>query len=203
MAIQRPRARRYEETNSAIRCSSSFYRYIFSSDSCVQANRRLVACLTPLHRNTMEVISTRMQATLTIEGARKLAAAAIDCAREILSKEEDTRLDLNIAICDAGGNLLLFERHGQAKITGIQLVMNKAFTAAGHQANTSLWSSVDAQVLKNLEAANGNRFCSIGGGVPIRGLGGVLLGGIGIGGGSAQQDEAIAIAAVFELLERD
>jgi uncharacterized protein GlcG (DUF336 family) len=148
----------------------------------------------------MEVVT---QQVLTLKNAQQIALAVVEAARSVLKLGESDRLDINIAICDAGGQLVLFERHGQAKFTGIQLVMNKAYTAAGHRVETSQWTGVTMQVLGNLEAANNHRFCSIGGGVPIRqgasSSSMLILGGLGVGGGSALQDEEIAHQALASL----
>jgi uncharacterized protein GlcG (DUF336 family) len=49
---------------------------------------------------------------------------------------------MNIAIVDASIFLLHFERMAGAKLTSIDIAMNKAFTAAGHRIPTSAYKDL-------------------------------------------------------------
>ncbi|HUA77026.1 MAG TPA: heme-binding protein, partial [Acetobacteraceae bacterium] len=65
--------------------------------------------------------------------ARRMAAAALARAEEIGVAE-------TVCIVDEGGHPLLLERMDGARITGPQIAWNKAFTAAGHQRATHLFT---------------------------------------------------------------
>ena len=60
---------------------------------------------------------------LTLEDTRKM----MDCA---INKAIEIGIDMDIAIVDDGGHLMLFTRMDNAKITSINVSIDKAFTAA-------------------------------------------------------------------------
>ena len=60
---------------------------------------------------------------LTLEDTKKMMDAAIN-------KAIDIGIDMDIAIVDDGGHLILFTRMDNAKITSINVSIDKAFTAA-------------------------------------------------------------------------
>ncbi|KAK5261948.1 hypothetical protein LTR40_001180 [Exophiala xenobiotica] len=71
-------------------------------------------------------------AHLTHHAAKVASAACIQQAQSI-------GVPMNIAIVDASLYLLHFERMPGAKLTSIDIAQNKAFTAAGHRAPTSVY----------------------------------------------------------------
>ena len=65
---------------------------------------------------------TTSQGTVSLEDARRVTAAAEDRAREIGQPQ-------NIAVVDAGGNLVSHVRMDGAWIGSVDIAINKAFTA--------------------------------------------------------------------------
>lgn len=117
---------------------------------------------------------------------------------------------MNIAIVDSTLHLLHFERLPNAKLTSIDIAINKAFTAAGHKAPTSVykdnvWPGGKAFGLNN---SNGGRFMYVAGGIPlvVRVDGrDVVVGAVGCSTGTPDQDVEVASAGVeaFERAWRD
>ena len=66
---------------------------------------------------------------LTLEDAKKMMDSAINKAIEI-------GVDMDIAIVDDGGHLMLFTRMDNARITSINISIDKAFTAAAARKST-------------------------------------------------------------------
>ncbi len=66
---------------------------------------------------------TRNHPKLTLEGAHTILAAAERRASEI-------KVPMNIAIVDDGGHLLAFSRMDGAKLSSIQIAINKATSSA-------------------------------------------------------------------------
>ncbi|KAK7184448.1 hypothetical protein DPSP01_013206 [Paraphaeosphaeria sporulosa] len=131
-------------------------------------------------------MSTRSVPTLTLQGARTALAAAERRAQEI-------GVPMNIAVVDNGLHLLAFARMDGAKITSIDIAINKAFTAAGHRAPTSVykeavWPGGPAFGINN---SNGGRFMTIAGGVPVV-QDGVVVGAVGCSTGTPPQDADVA-----------
>jgi uncharacterized protein GlcG (DUF336 family) len=135
-------------------------------------------------------MSTRNVPVLTLEGACTALAASTSRALEI-------KVPMNIAIVDASCHLVAFQRMDGAKITSISIAIDKAFTAAGHRAPTSVykdnvWPGGPAFGIGN---SNGGRFTTIAGGVPIVKQG-VVVGAVGCSTGTPPQDEDVAKAGV-------
>jgi len=131
-------------------------------------------------------MSTKSVPTLTLEGARTALAAAEARATEI-------GVPMNIAVVDSACHLLAFARMEGAKITSISIAMDKAFTAAGHRAPTSIYKDNvwPGGVAFGINNSNDGRFMTIAGGVPIV-KGGVVVGAVGCSTGTPAQDEDVA-----------
>jgi uncharacterized protein GlcG (DUF336 family) len=128
--------------------------------------------------------------------AAKIASAAA------LEKSNEIGVPMNIAIVDASLYLLHFERMPGAKLTSIDIAMNKAFTAAGHRAPTSIykenvWPGGAAFGLNN---SNNGRFMYVAGGIPIV-IDGEVIGAIGCSTGTPAQDTEVSQAGVDAVLE--
>jgi uncharacterized protein GlcG (DUF336 family) len=122
--------------------------------------------------------------------ARRLIAAAIE-------KSEEIGVAMCIAVVDESGYLVAFDRMDGAKITSVSIAVDKAFTAAGARNPTSFYGKVSqpTEASWGINQTNGGRFNVIAGGVPVV-VDGVVIGGIGLSGGTASQDEVVAEAAV-------
>ena len=131
---------------------------------------------------------------LTLDDVKVLLAAAERKAREI-------GVDMDIAVVDDCGQLLCFYRMDNAKITSIEVAINKAFTAAGARKATHEYAAIAGPggSAFGIHVSNGGRFMIFGGGVPIF-INGQIVGGVGISSGSAEQDREVAQAAVDALL---
>lgn len=140
-------------------------------------------------------MTTKSVPVLTLNGARVALSAAEAHAKAI-------NVPMNIAILDNACHLLAFARMEGAKITSINTAIDKAYTAAGHRAPTSIykeavWPGGPAFGINN---SNGGRFMTIAGGVPIV-RDGIVVGAIGCSTGSPSQDEEVAKKGV-EALEK-
>jgi uncharacterized protein GlcG (DUF336 family) len=109
-----------------------------------------------------------------------------------------TRLDalVSVAVVDSGGHLVAFERMDGAEIAGPVLARDKAYTAVAHRAATQELRALVGErgELSGMYAADGGRYVCFGGGLPLW-SGGRVVGGVGVSGGSAEQDVACATAA--------
>lgn len=128
--------------------------------------------------------------SLSLSDARRLIEEAESKANEIGSPS-------NIAIVDAGANLLAFVRMDGAQLGSIHHAQDKAFTSCAlHSATAGL--SDDAQPGGALYGLNGSiqgRVITFAGGIPVL-YEGQVVGAIGVSGGTADQDKAVAEAAM-------
>ena len=111
---------------------------------------------------------------------------------------------VSVAVVDAGGHLIAFERMNGAEIAGPVLARDKAYTAVAHRCATAELSAAIAPGgdLVGMNSADQGRYIAFGGGVPLWSDGRVV-GGVGVSGGTSEQDVAAAsrAAAVFALAE--
>lgn len=132
------------------------------------------------------VMSTKTVPVLTLDGARIALSAAEARSKEI-------KIPMNIAIVDNACHLLAFARMEGAKFTSINIAIDKAYTAAGHRAPTSVykenvWPGGPAFGINH---SNSGRFMTIAGGIPIV-KDGVVVGAVGCSTGTPSQDEDVA-----------
>lgn len=128
------------------------------------------------------------QSILTDSGAMAMLDAAMAEAR---------RLDCPqcIVIVDASGELLAEIRMTGAKFLSRKTARAKARTAASIRAPSG---SIPEAVRTPIGLASGGRVTGVAGGLPIV-KNGEVLGGIGVGSGSPEQDLAVAEAALVAI----
>jgi len=124
-----------------------------------------------------------------LELARQMVAAAL---RQAATQEAL----VSVAIVDDGGHLICFERMDGAEIAGPVLALDKSYTAVAHRAGTH---ELGPQVspggpLVGMHSADHGRFICFAGGLPLWSEGRVV-GGVGVSGGTAEQDLACAEVA--------
>jgi uncharacterized protein GlcG (DUF336 family) len=128
-------------------------------------------------------------ATITAAFATELVAAAESAAAEVGTS-------VVVSVCDRDGNLKAFLRMDGASLLSVGIAQDKAYTAASFGIPTDRW----IDLLKGDEGLRTGiphtpRFVVFGGGFPVR-VDGELVGGLGISGGSVQEDMAVGTAAL-------
>ena len=127
------------------------------------------------------------------EAASAVVAAAAHWA-------EEAGIRVNVAVVDAGGNLAGFLRMPGAFLHSIDIAIDKAYTAAGFGLPTGAWT--EALKSDSLAVRNGipmrPRMVCFGGGLPLR-YEGRLIGGIGVSGGSEEEDQTCARAGLLAI----
>lgn len=122
------------------------------------------------HDATQEILSAAMKSTATME------------------------VPISVAVVDAGGALMGFSRSDRAPLLTVDAAVNKAWTAASFGYPTHVWNDAlkDPALAPLLHTP---RMVAVGGGFAIRHEG-LLVGGIGVSGGTYDQDREIAAAAL-------
>ncbi|HEX8367233.1 MAG TPA: heme-binding protein [Pyrinomonadaceae bacterium] len=131
---------------------------------------------------------------IKLEDARRIIAAAEKKAAEIGQP-------MNIAVADAGGNLVAHVRMDGAWLGSIDISIKKAWTARAFDIATKDLAehSQSGEQFFGIHASNNGKVMVFAGGIPLR-KGGRIVGGIGVSGGSGEQDHSVAEAgaAAFE-----
>ena len=125
---------------------------------------------------------------VTLSDARNVIAAAEKKAIEI-------RQPMNIAVADAGGNLVAHVRMDGAWIGSIDISMKKAYTSRAFDIATKdlASNSQPGGQFYGIHVSNGGRVMIFAGGIPLK-RNGQVVGAIGVSGGSGEQDQAVAEA---------
>ena len=129
-----------------------------------------------------------MPSSVALGDARRVISAAE-------SKAQQIGQPMNIAVVDAGGNLVSHARMDGAWIGSIDISINKAFTSRAFDISTKDLAepSQPGGQFYGIHVSNAGRIRIFAGGVPLVGDGGVV-GAIGVSGGSGEQDQEVAEA---------
>src|ERR1700691_2143650 len=126
---------------------------------------------------------------VTLADARRVIAAAEKKAHEL-------QQPMNIAVVDAGGNLISHVRMDGAWIGSIDISINKAWTSRAFDISTKdlAQHSQSGGQFFGIHVSNHGRVMVFAGGIPLT-RGGKVVGGVGVSGGSGEQDHTVAEAA--------
>jgi uncharacterized protein GlcG (DUF336 family) len=125
---------------------------------------------------------------LTLNDARTIIAAAE-------KKAEEIGQPMNIAVADAGGNLIAHVRMDNAWIGSIDISIKKAYTSRAFDIATKdlATHSQSGNQFFGIHASNDGRIMIFAGGIPLK-KDGKVVGAIGVSGGSGDQDHSVAEA---------
>ena len=132
-------------------------------------------------------------AELRLNDAQRVLEAALDRAAEIQSPS-------SVAVVDDGRELVAFARQDGALLASIEISIGKAFTASSMRMPTGEIAALTqpGQPLYGFETTHQRPLVTFGGGRPIE-VDGEVVGAVGVAGGTVDQDEEIAAAAVAAL----
>jgi uncharacterized protein GlcG (DUF336 family)/catechol 2,3-dioxygenase-like lactoylglutathione lyase family enzyme len=128
-----------------------------------------------------------------------LLAFAKDIADRIEAHSERAKVPVAVCVIDIHGNISLKHRMRGAPTFSIELSERKAYTSALVGLRTADLSPLvqPGQALFPMMGVSGGRFCSMGGGAPLT-IEGELVAGVGVSGGTVEQDVDILESALRE-----
>jgi uncharacterized protein GlcG (DUF336 family) len=126
--------------------------------------------------------------TITLADARRIIAAAETEAGK-------QKQPMNIAVADAGGNLVAHVRMDGAWMGSVDISIKKAWTSRAFDIDTRTLSTLcqPGGDFFGIHASNDGRVMIFAGGIPLK-RDGKVVGAIGVSGGSGKQDHAVAEA---------
>ena len=129
---------------------------------------------------------------LTLEEANRIVEGALAKAREL-------NIRVSIAVCDAGGRLVAFQRMNNAIWASAYGSQGKAVASAAFgRPSGELAERANQPTPAGIAIAEGGHMIMGQGAVPII-RGGVVEGACGVGGGTSQEDEDCARAGAGKL----
>jgi glc operon protein GlcG len=129
---------------------------------------------------------------LTLAEANQIVQGAI-------AKAQELNIKINVAVCDAGGRLIAFNRMDGAIWAGVYGSMGKAVASAAFgRPSGEMQQRADSPIVRGISMAEGGHMIPSQGAMPII-RNGVVEGACGVGGGTSQEDEDCARAGVEKI----
>ncbi|ELY54517.1 ATP/cobalamin adenosyltransferase [Natronococcus amylolyticus DSM 10524] len=131
-----------------------------------------------------------------------MSKLTLDTAKEIVDAAEQRAAEIDIPMCvavtDEGGNPVAFHRMDGALLASIDIARNKAYSSVAMEMETQTIQEVSqpGESLYGLGTTNDGRIVTFGGGLPLEDDDGTVVGGVGVSGGSADEDVDVAEAGV-------
>jgi uncharacterized protein GlcG (DUF336 family) len=127
----------------------------------------------------------------------ELLMLAKNVADRVEAEASAAEVPVAVTVIDRHGNVVLQHRMTGAPVFSIEISERKAYTSAlvGIRTADILPMVQPGQPLYSLTSLSGGRYCAIGGGVPLTDEGEVIAG-VGVSGGTAEEDVAIVEAAL-------
>ena len=127
--------------------------------------------------------------SVTLQQAQTMVAAAI-------SKADDLGIKISVAVCDSGGRLVAFARMDGAIWAGVYGSQGKAIASVAFgRPSGEMQERAGSPIVTGVRSAEGDHMIASLGGVPLI-VDGASIGACGVGGGTGEEDEECARAAV-------
>jgi uncharacterized protein GlcG (DUF336 family) len=133
---------------------------------------------------------TSQISSLNLADARRLIAAGEKKAQEL-------GVPYNLAVVDAGGNLISHVRMDGAWLGSIDIAIHKAFTSRAFDMATEDLAKMaqSGKSLFGINSTNHEKIVIFAGGMPVK-SGDIVLGAVGASGGTVEQDQKVVEAAI-------
>ena len=133
---------------------------------------------------------TQTTGSLTLAEARQIIASGEQKAEEI-------GVPYNLAVVDAGGNLIAHVRMDGAWLGSIDISIHKAWTARAFDMATDKLAKMaqSGKPLFGINSTNHEKVVIFAGGMPVK-RGASVVGAVGASGGTIEQDQKVVEAAV-------
>lgn len=140
-------------------------------------------------RNIVDTVIREMgvSSNITLEQARALS-------EQVRQKAKEIGVNAVVAISNNAGNPVLVESMDNAYIASYDIALNKAFTVVSLKMSTSVLKPLaqPGGSLYGIQFTNGGKIVIFGGGEPLCNQNGDIIGGLGVSGGTEEQDTALA-----------
>ena len=143
-----------------------------------------------IRSNYRQGVMTQTTGSLTLAEARQIIASGEQ-------KAEELGVPYNLAVVDAGGNLIAHVRMDGAWLGSIDISIHKAWTARAFDMATDKLAKMaqSGKPLFGINSTNHEKVVIFAGGMPVK-RGASVVGAVGASGGTIEQDQKVVEAAV-------
>ncbi len=119
---------------------------------------------------------------------------ALTLAEKVKARAREMGVKAVVAISNKAGHPVLVECMDDAYIASYDIAVQKAFTVVSLKMSTSDLKPLaqPGGSLYGIQFTNGGKIVIFGGGEPLKNTAGEIIGGIGVSGGSEEQDTSLA-----------
>ena len=152
---------------------------------------------TDIEKIVSDIVREIKAQSVTISNKEKIDFISLENAKFLAAKVEEKAKELGVkavvAIADEGGNLKLCECMDNSYLASRDIAINKAYTCVALKMSTKELAKLAAPEgsLYGIQFTNNNRIVIFGGGDTLE-INGKIVGGIGVSGGSAEDDTALS-----------
>ncbi len=159
-----------------------------------------------MYSNVEKIVRKVLSEVSSLSGSDKKAVTlskGSELCKRVRERATQLGIKVVVAVADDGGNVVCVERMDDAYIASYDIAVNKAYTCVALKMSTKQLEKLakpDGE-LYGIQFTNGGKIVIFGGGEPLK-INGVTVGGIGVSGGTNEQDTALATygAQVWEEL---
>ena len=140
-----------------------------------------------------EIVSEVVSGYLRPEDNMTLFAAQ-SLSRKVRKKAEELGVKAVVAVSNRGGNPVLVECSDDSFIASYDIALNKAFTVVSLKMSTKKLAELAKPdgSLYGIQFTNNGKIVIFGGGEPLTNKEGIVIGGLGVSGGTEEQDTQLA-----------
>lgn len=146
-----------------------------------------------MKNNVSQAIALIVDAYMKESGEMTLNLANA-LAEYVKAKASEMGVNAVVAVTNSGGNPVTVQCMDDSYIASYDIALNKAFTVVALKMSTSTLKPLaqPGESLYGIQFTNNGKIVIFGGGVPLYNKEGKIIGGLGISGGSEEQDTALA-----------
>ncbi len=137
----------------------------------------------------VDTIAREIDASLNIN-----LKAAQNLSEQIRKKAKEMGVNAVVAVSNRAGHPILVESMDDAYIASYDIAVQKAFTVVSLKMSTSALKPLaqPGGSLYGIQFTNNGKIVIFGGGEPLKNSSGQIIGGLGVSGGTEEQDTALA-----------
>ena len=137
----------------------------------------------------VDTIAREIDASLNIN-----LKAAQALSEQVRKKAKEMGVNAVVAVSNRAGHPILVESMDDAYIASYDIAVQKAFTVVSLKMSTSALKPLaqPGGSLYGIQFTNNGKIVIFGGGEPLKNSSGQIIGGLGVSGGTEEQDTALA-----------
>ncbi len=141
----------------------------------------------------IQSVVNRVVSTINMSADKITLDMALSLCEKVKKKAGEMGVKAVIAVSDAGANPICVQSMDDAYIASYDIAVNKAYTVVSLKMPTSALKTLAAPggSLYGIQFTNQGKIVIFGGGVPLYGKDGTVIGGLGVSGGTEEQDTAL------------